>query len=250
MGGKQKIGRKIARDIVDYMKRKNIKCRGYCEPFCGMLGVYKNIISSTISFNDLLAGDINGSVIEMWRSAQKGWRPPTTCSREEYNVLKTSDSVSPEKGFIAHHCSFAGKYFSGYVPDRGQYKSMKNAGDKVIDIAKKCGGIKFNQGDYQQFSGLQNYVIFCDPPYKKYNYYYDDCLNGRVVFDHDKFWDWCRAISMDNVVFVSEFDAPHDFQIVGEYPRIISFGNHTKIEVVERLYVIQNSCEKYSRAIK
>lgn len=237
MGGKKKIGWKIAKDIVDYINRKNIRCRGYCEPFCGMLGVYKNIVESTISFNDLLAGDVNGSVIEMWKAAQRGWRPPTICTMEEYNALKTSDTVSPEKGFIAHHCSFAGKYFGGYVPERSRYRPMKNAGRRVIDIAEKCKKVRFQQGDYQQFTDLEGYVIFCDPPYKKYNYYFDT-TGKRIVFDHDEFWDWCRVMSLHNVVFVSEFDAPYDFEIVAEYPRVISFGNHTKIEVVEKLYVI------------
>lgn len=45
-GGKQRIGKEIATVIADMTQDVTIK--GYCEPFCGMLGVYQ--ISSTIKF--------------------------------------------------------------------------------------------------------------------------------------------------------------------------------------------------------
>ena len=36
------------------------------------------------------------------------------------------------------------------------------------------------------------------------------------AFDHTKFWDWCRKMSENNSVFVSEYKAPDDFICVWE----------------------------------
>ena len=46
-GGKQRIGLEIAENIhllsTILEDHSNFKIKGYCEPFCGMLGVYKHI---------------------------------------------------------------------------------------------------------------------------------------------------------------------------------------------------------------
>jgi hypothetical protein len=108
-GGKQRLGKTLAEIIVDtsleIAEDNRFELKGYCEPFCGMLGVYQHIpelfepegceplrsgcepegcepegceeegIGNRIKY---LAGDGNGSVIMMWQAAQKGWKPPTT----------------------------------------------------------------------------------------------------------------------------------------------------------------------------
>ena len=48
----------------------------------------------------------------------------------------------------------------------------------------------------------------CDPPYKGTTEYKDG------GFDHDNFYEWCREQAKNNVVFVSEYDAPDDFECV------------------------------------
>ncbi len=56
-GGKKRIGKDIA-DIIyqitsEVEKQTGQKFQGYCEPFCGMLGVYQHIPSL---FQDQLHG--------------------------------------------------------------------------------------------------------------------------------------------------------------------------------------------------
>jgi site-specific DNA-adenine methylase len=94
-GGKQKIGKELAKIIyetsLEISEDENFKIKGYCEPFCGMLGVYKHIPELFKDNKPKLkykAGDMNKSVIMMWKAAQKGWKPPTSCSEEHYNELK------------------------------------------------------------------------------------------------------------------------------------------------------------------
>ena len=72
-GGKQRIGKQIADIIVneslDIADDENITIKGYCEPFCGMLGVYQHIIYD--EYIKKLAGDTNKSVIMMWKKSTK-----------------------------------------------------------------------------------------------------------------------------------------------------------------------------------
>ena len=42
-GGKKRIGEEIANVIYDISNESNFKIKGYCEPFCGMMGVYQHI---------------------------------------------------------------------------------------------------------------------------------------------------------------------------------------------------------------
>ena len=80
-GGKQRIGKKLSEIIVeasyDISNEENLTIKGYCEPFCGMLGVYRHIPKQLENkFEKKLtykAGDVNKSVIMMWKDVQKGW---------------------------------------------------------------------------------------------------------------------------------------------------------------------------------
>ena len=48
----------------------------------------------------------------------------------------------------------------------------------------------------------------CNPPYQGTTEYKDR------EFDHEQFYEWCREQAKHNVVFVSEYDAPDDFECV------------------------------------
>jgi hypothetical protein len=46
-GGKQRIGRQLSeviyKESIDISERESFDINGYCEPFCGMLGVYQHL---------------------------------------------------------------------------------------------------------------------------------------------------------------------------------------------------------------
>jgi site-specific DNA-adenine methylase len=71
-GGKQKFGKEIAYEIflnsLDILeKQNNIEIKGYCEPFCGMMGVYQHIHDIFDNKIKYKAGDLNESVILLWK---------------------------------------------------------------------------------------------------------------------------------------------------------------------------------------
>lgn len=217
-GGKQRICKKIAQKISEYVldDARFSSIKGYCEPFSGMGGVYRHIpdLLGDITY---LAGGTNGSVIVMWEKAtaeaRKGntWEPPASVSEEEYNRMKRDPQDTADKGFVGHQFSFGGQYFHGYGPKYGKTVSARDAAAKrANDIANSLIPVKFSKGDYKQYTGLKRYIIYCDPPYVN-----TECRYGKSSkFDNDEFWDWAREIAKDNIVFVSNYDSPKGTEIV------------------------------------
>lgn len=222
-GGKQKIGLKVAEAIHDYVDSHDAlgEIKGYCEPFCGMLGVYQHIPELLDSYDfsydfSYRAGDVNKSVVLMWKRAQKGWKPDTIgeMTRERFDKLKYDQKYSAIKGFVGHVYTFRGVFFDGFFKHSSQ-KIQHNA-QNVARIAKKLRNVEFSHGTYTQFSRLKNNIIYCDPPYANGNqrYYTGKEYKNRLEFDSEKFWDWVRKMSVHNYVFVSEYKAPKDFKSI------------------------------------
>jgi len=212
-GGKQKIGRKISNIIFDKSSKIDFEINGYCEPFCGMLGVYKNIPNKFSYDICYKAGDYNKSVIEMWKSAQSGWEPPKQeVSYDEFMSLAGNGESSAEKGYIGHLYGYYGKYFKPF-DNKTTLSQRVNTSNRVMGIANELSDTTFSHGSYTQFSDLKNYVIYCDPPYRKQNGYYDEYDNKRH-FNHEEFWDWCVKMSNNgNIVFISEYDVPKNIDV-------------------------------------
>ena len=241
-GGKQRIGKKLAQVIyeesVDIADDEGFSIKGYCEPFCGMLGVYQHIpeLFKGKKPTRLLAGDTNKSVIMMWKAVQKGWKPPIKVSEKQFDRLKiTQDSAI--KGYVGHQYSFGGKYFKGYAPKYGKSLDSSTASKRVISIGKKLQSVDFSYGSYEQYSHLKGYVIYCDPPYMGTESHYKDS------FSSTEFYNWCRNMSKDNIVLVSEYDAPKDFiHIWSNTSKLTGVskaqGKHTSKVRVEKLYLI------------
>ena len=239
-GGKQRLGKQLAEIIVDtsleIAEDEDFDIAGYCEPFCGMLGVYRHIpeLFEEEGYDDLeyLAGDENGSVIKMWQAVQKGWKPPVTCSEKKYNELKNAPD-SALKGFIGHQCSFGGQFFNGYSRKYDKTKSPNKASKRVISIANELLDVKFYNVDYQQFSNLRNFVIYCDPPYANTICRYNE------TFDSNKFFRWCQKMSKHNIIFISEYQAPRGFECIYKSKKVNkSCDRRTKCSNNEKLFLI------------
>jgi site-specific DNA-adenine methylase len=197
-GGKQRIGLEIAERIASISTSFGGGIKGYVEPFSGMLGVYQHIPERLV-VDTYLAGDVNKSVIAMWRRAQKGWKPPTSTTEAQYDTLRAQARSSALKGFIGHACSWRGIYFS---PFRSR-TDLRHSSERVQDIVKKVEKVFFVHSEYNKFAGLKGYVIYCDPPYFKSSRYYDE--KGRALkFNHEKFYKWAERMAKNNLVFISE----------------------------------------------
>jgi DNA adenine methylase len=79
-------------------------------------------------------------------------------------------------------------------------------------------------------------LIYCDPPYENTTGY------GKNIFDNTKFWKIMREWSKNNIVFISEYNAPSDFICVSEQEKYSTLsGNSTRSIRVEKLFIYKKS---------
>lgn len=244
-GGKQRIGKKLASIIVNesisISDDENFEIKGYCEPFCGMLGVYKHIPVLFENENLQLmykAGDTNTSVIKMWKESQKGWKPPDTTTEEEYNKLKKANP-SALKGYIGHQYSYGGQFFNGYAPKYGKSSISTRASKNVENIALELKDVQFKNVPYTDFSNLKGYVIYCDPPYEGGWSNYNN-IKSKTAFNINEFWKWCDKMAYDNIIFVSSYKAPKGVECIFTSTHKLT-GDDRKMknkQRTEKLYVL------------
>jgi len=195
-GGKHRIAKELAKIINAYLQEPGAK---YVEPFCGALNVTQWINPKA----ERLACDFNLDLILLYQAIQNGYEPPGEVSEARYKELQEGLFSSAERGFVGFACSFAGGFFKGYARGRGH---------NFADIGKRGLAKKFENLDGVEFRRanflLANYsgcVIYCDPPYSGTTAY----STGK--FDSAAFWQKVRELSADNLIFISEYNAPDDF---------------------------------------
>ena len=208
MGGKARQGAEIAQIIqrLDAKKHNTHSSKSmhspYWEPFVGMCGVMRHIKAPL-----RIGSDVHHDVIEMWKAVQQGWDPPSSCSKQRFNMLKNSTENAHLRGFVGHAMTFRGVFFSSYYDDGTRCQVGRR---NVLDVGRDVQDVQFLTGSYSDIVLPKNmsFVIYCDPPY-------DDGTNTLVGaqnrFDSKKFWKWAREQSKRHTLVVSEKSAPKDF---------------------------------------
>lgn len=239
LGGKQKIGKHIAKYILD-----NYQFNVYTEPFCGMLGVMRHIPATY----QRVANDSHTLLIDMLQCVQQGWLPPLSdCSESLYNEMKFTTIIPTDKqdrahyAFVGHACAFGGRWFSGFARDsrRGNYYMNGKRGlQKLYPVLRD---ILFTSHSYNDFLSLDNpllssnnnVLIYCDPPYSGIQR-----VGTREKFNNLEFWEWARKLSrLPNVVLlISEISAPDDFECVWQLERTRDCRAKSSKTITERLY--------------
>ena len=223
---------------------------GYCEPFMGMLGVGRHIPEL---FQERFPkrkfswrfGDVNASVVKMWKKSMTGWVPPTkVIGKDEYDHLRRDGKSSARKGYYGHALSFRAVFCTGYMK-RGP-KAMNKYSNRIVETAKALlgpnarGEPEFKQGSYTNFSHLKDHVIYCDPPYAKFSQRYTTGVDNYncLKFDSEAFWAWCIQMAQNNVVLVSEYSAPEELLKSGHLTVIWEHVDKKNPEKVEKLYFV------------
>lgn len=187
----------------------NASGRVYYEPFAGGM----NMIDGVLDAKERFANDRNKYVIAAFEALCSGWHPEFI-TREHYNELKKLNGDDHLIGWAGIACSYSGKWFGGYagiVETRGgrrdyQAEAIKNA----IKQVKNLNGVTFSCLNYDEMNISDGSVVYCDPPYAGTTGYSDS-------FDSNKFWGWVRNLSLRCDVFVSEYNAPDDFDCIAEF---------------------------------
>lgn len=206
MGSKNRHAKELLPIILKGRKLNQF----YVEPFVGGCNMIDKVDGNRIG------NDKHSFLIKMWQAVVKGWTPPDFVSEELYQQAKNNAASLPPElvGFIGFGCSYSGKWFGGYARGNDAKGQPRNyCLESKKNIMRQVEGLEsivFYNVDYWMMYIQVNSIIYCDPPYAGTTKYKDG-------FDHDHFWQWCREMVRDgHTVFISEYNAPEDFECVWE----------------------------------
>lgn len=243
MGSKSRIAKYIAPIIQRYIDDTNCKC--YLEPFVGGANVIDKI-----KCNTKIGSDKNRYLIALLQRAQANEPLYDSVPKELYDEARTAfnngDDTSFfdwEMGNIGFLASYNGRWFDGGYAKSG-YEKTKNgerlrdyyreAKDNLLSQAPNLKDIKFSCKDYTYYNGvdLKGFVIYCDPPYQNTKQY-----ANATKFNYNEFWQTMKDWSKNNIVLISEQNAPDDFECIWEQEVSRSIKANNKSKSTEKLFV-------------
>lgn len=235
MGSKSRIAKEIVPIIQSYIDDNNI--HNYLEPFCGG----GNVVDK-VKCEHKYASDVQPYLIALLKQAQKDTNVfPETITLEEYkNVKDNKEKYSAwYVGLVGFCASFGGKFFNGYGRDSKGGRSISNK--RIRNLIKQSPNLKdiqFTCCDFKNIKpNIKNFVIYCDIPYKNSTKYKVD------DFPYDEFYDWCRQMAKNNIVLVSEYNMPDDFECIWqkEIKTLLCIDRaKTDSKRVEKLFIINS----------
>ena len=226
LGGKYMLGKDISSVLLKFSNNVD----GYIEPFCGALGVLKRM---TPHFDNCSASDTHPDLILLWKEVKNNsFIPPQEVSEDDYNRIKLLQSPNSLKAFVGFSCSFGGAYFSGYAQKYTGTKKenfLQAGTNSIHKLRPFIQNVKFECISYDLLNPV-NKLIYCDPPYKNRNFpvKYRKQEKHYDKFDHTKFWDIMRVWSKNNIVIISEIEAPDDFIVIFEKYKYRSISQSKK----------------------
>ena len=114
---------------------------------------------------------------------------------------------------------------------RNYYQEAKN---NILTQASDLKGIIFGVSDYKESIKLpydSGMVVYCDPPYQGTKQY-----ANAMTFDYEEFWQTMRDWSKNNIVLISEQNAPDDFECIWEQEVSRSIKAADKSKSTEKLF--------------
>lgn len=106
-----------------------------------------------------------------------------------------------------------------------------------LENMKVIPNLEIYNKDYKEFSNIKNSIIYLDPPYKDTNKVY---RNNNI--DYENFYKRCKEMSKENVVLISGYSMPDDFEVVYEFTKARSTmqgGSHES--KYEKLYMVKDN---------
>lgn len=240
MGSKSRISKHIVPIIQSNINDNNIQ--HYFEPFAGGMNVIDKIDCKI-----KVASDYNKYVIALFEHLKNDGELLEEVPRELYNDVRANkDNGKYEDWFVGNIgflASYNGRWFDGGYAQSG-YENTKT-GERYRDyyqeakrnILKQVNDIKevkFLHNDYINYNP-KNAVVYCDPPYQGTKQY-----ANAVNFDYDLFWNTMRKWSQNNIVLISEENAPDDFECIWEQEVSRSIKAHDKTKATEKLFILKD----------
>lgn len=237
MGSKSRLSKELTPIIQSYI---NENTKGYLEPFvCGA-----NMIDK-IEHANKIGYDINEYLIELLSYSQKN-ELPITITEQEYKDVKNNIENYDKwyVGLVGFCGSFGAKWFGGFARRYNKDGTLFDVPKQAINSLRKQSklenfkSIKLKSVDFIDLpkDKIKNYVIYCDIPYRNATKYKDD-------FPYEEFYSWCKDMSKNNVVLISEYWMPDEFQCIWSKEHYTSMGsgvNGNMDKKIEKLFIYNN----------
>ena len=230
MGSKARIVRQILPIMLNEAKARKLDT--WIEPFVGGGNVIQHVPHTLNRFGS----DVNPHAIEALRAIRDmPGSLPDVVTEEAYKIAKNS-SPCPISSWVRFVCSFAGKFDAGYARSKGRNHAAE-AKRNAIRQNQLLSGVTLTCDSYEhayKWGGPALY--YCDPPYKGTTGY----SSNLPKFDHDQFFEWCRMMKkLGHSVFISEYEAPDDFECVWQGKVKTNFSSTREVTTrtaVEKLF--------------
>lgn len=231
VGSKNRLAKDLVPIIQKYIDDNHTE--NYMENFVGGA----NIIDK-INCKNHYGSDIHPYLIALLKQTQIDTSVfPKTISEEEYKMVRANPENYPNwyVGLVGF-CSFGGKWWGGYP--RG-YKNDKVTprdicNETIRNLIKQAPYLKdihFKCCDFRDVNkNIKGYVIYEDIPYK------DTTKYATEQFPYEEFYDWCRMMSQNNIVLISEYNMPDDFECIWSKDLICTLDKSTRTNKVEKLW--------------
>lgn len=236
MGSKARIKKHIVPIIQNIIEKNNSKM--FIDCFVGGA----NIIDS-IKCEKRIGNDLSSPLIALWKGLQQG-REIKLYTRDEYNYIKNHKDEFDDftLGVVGFLHSYNAKYFGGYAGEittkTGVNRDYRiESINNIMKQREHIQDVMFVNKDYKEMKDIKGAVIYTDIPYKSTTGY-------EGYFNHDEFYDWVREKSKENIVLISELQAPEDFVCIWEQVVTRTHNHKDRFKSVEKLFVHKSNLEK------
>lgn len=244
MGSKSRIKKHIVPILQKLIDDNNI------EMYIDIMVGGGNIIDS-INCKNKIGNDISTPLIELWKHLQisKGVDLPNDITREHYNDVRANQNTGKYPmwyvGAVGFLASYNGRYFDGgYAKPTIEKGKLRNYYDEckrnILKQIPLIQNVIFTNKNYTEMKEVKNTLIYADIPYENTKQYY-----VSKNFDYEYFWNWTREFSKNNIVVVSELNAPDDFVCIWKQDVLRSIKSKDKRLATEKLFVHKSVYEKY-----
>ena len=235
MGSKNRLSKELVLIINSYITEDT---KGYIEPFVGGANVIDKI-----DCDNKIGRDIHPQLIALLSHVAETTEDiPLEITEEEYNKVKNNKESYDDwyVGLVGFCSTFGAKYFGGYARSKKDkfngeksYLAIKNLKKQSVNFTN----ITFECEDFRKIKNIKNHVIYCDPPYRNTTKY------KTKTFPYEEFYEWCREMSRDNIVLISEYWMPDDFECIWEKETKVNFDSNRKPDNknkrIEKLFIIK-----------
>ena len=229
MGSKNRIAKYILPIMLAEAEKNNITT--WVEPFVGGA----NMIDKVPESYTRIGYDLNEHTI----AAMLGIRDfvdqlPSEVSEQYYKDIKKAPA-HPVTSWVRYECSFGAKFENGFARNNQGTNYALCGKNLAIKQSPKIQSVEFICASYKDVK-VENSLIYCDPPYQGTTGY------KTGTFNHEEFFQWCRDMkAKGNIVFVSEYNAPDDFEVVWQGEIKTNFSSQRKEathKAVEKLFKV------------